>query len=103
MKKLAEDECFAIIEKQRHQGNVGSFLLIMSCCKEEYVMFCDWDDIWNEDKIEISMRKFLEIEVVNKKVVSNCVYTDMEVVNESLEVLSKLFYQFDGRNPFEEN
>ena len=29
----------------------------------DYIMFCDQDDVWLEDKIEITLKKMLEIEL----------------------------------------
>ena len=52
-------------------------------------MFADQDDIWKEEKIEKSVSKMDETN-------SDLVYSDLEVVNEKLEVTYKSYWKLKG-------
>lgn len=65
-------------------------------CK--YIMFCDQDDVWNNDKIEktINLMKQSETETPNIPVL---VHTDLEVVDKDLNILNNSFIKYMSLNP----
>ncbi|MBI1423216.1 MAG: glycosyltransferase [Gammaproteobacteria bacterium] len=60
----------------------------------DYIMFCDQDDVWNYDKIEISLNKLLEAEKKYDKSTPILVHTDLTVVDENRELISSSFLRF---------
>lgn len=64
-------------------------LLVQVDSSFDYIMFCDQDDVWDENKIDISLKVMKESE--NKIGIDTpiLVHSDLEVVNENLELVSK--------------
>lgn len=56
----------------------------------EYFMFCDQDDVWNQDKIELTLQKMYEMEKLYKNT-PILVHTDLEVVDENLHTINPSF------------
>ena len=50
--------------------------------KENYVMFCDHDDVWNRKKIECTLSRMKKIETDNANT-GILVFSDMQVVDEN--------------------
>lgn len=72
-------------------GNVGSvqnFNRLMQEAKQaEYVMLCDQDDKWQNDKIEVS---FLRMKVLEQQYGKDCpllFFTNFQYVDENMEVI----------------
>ncbi len=73
-----------------HFGNARDhFFWLMKKCNENYIMFSDQDDVWNKNKIEISMNELLKLEEKNTKDTSLLVFTDQTVVDSNLNIISK--------------
>ena len=63
----------------------------------DYIMFCDQDDIWLENKIEITLNKMLEVEKDNSgKAV--LIHTDLKVVDEELNIISNSMFRYQKLN-----
>lgn len=90
-----------IIYINDHYNNLGpstSFSKLMEYSKANFIMFCDQDDIWLNNKVELTLEKMrlLEKETPNKPIL---VHTDMTVVDKDLQVISDSFWSFQGLNP----
>lgn len=73
-----------------HFGNARDhFFWLMKECNEEYIMFSDQDDVWNKDKIYLSMNELLKLEENNTKDTPLLVFTDQTVVDSHLNIISK--------------
>ena len=68
-----------------------------------YMMFCDQDDVWRENKIEIEVEAMLQAEAGNQQI-PVLVHSDLEVVSESLTLIAPSFTRYQGleiqRNQF---
>ena len=62
-------------------------------------MFCDQDDVWNNDKIEKTYKKMQELEKLYGDSIPLLAHTDLEVVNEKLETLSFSMWKSEHINP----
>lgn len=71
----------------------ANFLWMLTQVEAEIYFFCDQDDVWHETKIEKSLQ------ALGKNVAPACVFTDMWVTDESLNVLSDSFIRYIGRTP----
>lgn len=76
------------------------FNLILSLDKNcDYVALCDQDDVWLENKLELTFYKMCELENKYGKEKPILVHTDLKVVDENLNVLSNSFFEFQNISP----
>jgi len=61
-------------------------------------MFCDQDDIWNIDKMEKTLFKMQQMES-QYGYVPILIHTDLEVVDENLNVIDTSFMNFQKIDP----
>lgn len=61
----------------------------------KYFMFCDQDDIWNQDKIELTLQKMYEMEKLYKNT-PILVHTDLEIVDENLHTINPSFMKLQN-------
>lgn len=99
---------YKIIYKEKIQlirddlGNIGSsrsFMELLKYSNADYIMFCDHDDIWLPNKIEITLSKMLECENAIQKEVPILIFTDLMVVDEDLNIISESFWKYQKLNP----
>lgn len=79
-----------------------NFVHLLSYAKKElgdfsYYMFCDQDDVWKENKVEITLKKIRQEE--KKFPGPILVHTDLEVVDENLKTLEASFMKYRSINP----
>ncbi len=86
-----------IEDDKSHLGACQSFARLLNYSTSNYIMFCDQDDIWLPDKIEITLNKMLEQELINSKPI--LVHTDVKVVDKNLNVLQDSFWKYQKVNP----
>lgn len=83
-------------------GNLGSsrsFMKLLEYSKSEFIMFCDQDDVWLPNKIELSLNKIIELE---KEYTSNTpllVFSDLKVVDENLNTIKNSFWEYQKLMP----
>ena len=74
--------------KDRNIGSVQNFSrLLQAAGQSEYIMFCDQDDEWLTDKIEITYRKMKEEEKQNGKETPLLIFTNFQYADNSLQVI----------------
>lgn len=63
-----------------------------------YIMFCDQDDVWLENKIEITLNKMIEVENrnQNKPII---IHTDLKVVDEGLNTIADSYFIYQKIKP----
>lgn len=74
-------------------GNLGStlsFAALLAFCNSQYIMLCDQDDIWLDNKIELTLKEMIELENAyeNEPLM---VFTDLKEVDANLNVISESF------------
>ena len=75
-----------------------NFMSMLKYVEENYIMFCDHDDVWDETKIELTLNRMRELEQKNSEK-GILVFSDMEVVDEELNIINKSFMEYTGLNP----
>jgi len=63
------------------------FLHLMRRCEAEYMLFCDQDDVWHEDKVRLSLTRLEEMEKEAGKDTPLLVFTDQAAVDQNLQVI----------------
>ena len=84
-----KDDRIEIYYQEQNLGVVENFEFLLKKVETKYFMFADQDDIWKEEKIEKSVKKMDETN-------SDLVYSDLEVVNEKLEVTYESYWKLKG-------
>ena len=90
-----------LIPQGKNIGPKESFSVLLEYALKsdsEYFMFCDQDDVWEEDKIEKSLKKMQELEdqFPDKPLL---VHTDLKVVDEDLSVIDNSMWKYEHINP----
>lgn len=84
-----------------NEGNIGakkSFSKLLECTSADYYMFCDQDDIWLPEKIELTLSKLITVEKTNPDI-PVLVHSDLKVVDDNLNVLHESFLRSSKLNP----
>jgi len=82
--------------------NIGAsqnFLRLIGHTDTDYVMFCDQDDVWLPNKIEITFDKMKETEDKFGKNTPILIHTDSKVVDNNLNIISDSFWKFQHLKP----
>ncbi|QSZ40919.1 glycosyltransferase [Sulfurimonas aquatica] len=91
-----------IIESKENLGVKRSFgKLLEYAIKDsdtDYIMFCDQDDVWEEDKLEKTLLQMQEMERQYSNI-PLLVHTDLEVVDEKLNSINSSFMDFQKIDP----
>lgn len=69
-------------------GVVPTFKKLLSFCNSEYVAFCDQDDIWHPNKIELSISTILEQKNLKIPI---AVFSDLTMMNVDGKIIDKSF------------
>jgi glycosyltransferase involved in cell wall biosynthesis len=99
--KKFSDKIYLISENKDilRLGASKNFGKLLEYSYSDYIFFCDQDDIWLNNKIEISLSKIRSLETKYGKNCSLLVHTDMKVVDKNLNELSKSFFEYQNLNP----
>jgi len=91
-----------VIDSGKNVGVVKSFNKLLEYSLEntenEYIMFCDQDDMWYQEKIEKTLQKMQELEKRYGNV-PLLVHTDLEVVDENINLISPSFMKYQNLDP----
>lgn len=87
---------YELIDKPPVGNAVGNFLLLLEFIDDEtYIMFCDQDDVWLKNKIQLSLQL---IENEPEKNVPLVACTDLKVVDSRLNVIADSYFLYENRN-----
>lgn len=83
-----KDSRIEVFMQEKNLGVVKNFEFLLGKVEAKYYMFSDQDDIWKETKIEKSLNKIEEG--------FDLVYSDLEVVDENLNVTYSSYWKLKG-------
>lgn len=96
----AQDSRICDVGNTHAHGNArDNFFDLVERATAPYLAFCDQDDVWLIDKLEREMAEMRCLEEQYGKEVPLLVFSDLAVVDESLEVIAPSFQVFSGLNP----
>lgn len=75
--------------QKKNLGVIKNFEFLLKKVESDYFMFSDQDDIWKENKIELSLAKLKEDD-------ADLVYSDLEVVDRDLKTIYKSYWKLKG-------
>lgn len=77
----------------------GNYSRLLAMSSSSYVMLADPDDVWNPDKIEVTLNAMLKLESSVCRTTPCLVHTDLTIVDECLHVKSESFWKYQGLYP----
>lgn len=80
-------------------GPTKSFESLVKTSHSDYFMFCDQDDVWLPTKIENTYKKIKELEEKQGEGLPYLVFSDLKVVDSSLNAISDSFFSLQKTNP----
>lgn len=88
---------------EKSSGSKNNFAAILNWVNEHYhfsyYMFSDQDDVWLESKIEDSLKTLQKKENQLSASTPILLHTDLQVVDQDLNLLGKSFFQYRALNP----
>lgn len=83
-----------ILEHDSSTGSAkGNFLYLLKNVESDVFLFCDQDDVWTPDHIEILVNRYKLLSSEEKKL-PVLIHTDLIVVNEKLDVIAPSFLHY---------
>jgi len=95
----AQDDRIHIVPNDRKLGAMLNFMSLLNVVDAQYYMFCDQDDVWQPNKIELIFSKMKTLESQHSIATPIIVHTDLTVVDENLAVINNSFMQMSRINP----
>lgn len=96
---LKHSNIFFLTNNIKGSKTLKSFMWLLENISADYYLFADHDDIWINNKIEISLNKIRELEVSNP-LAPILVHTDLIVVDNNLNIVNNSFWNLSRINPW---
>jgi glycosyltransferase involved in cell wall biosynthesis len=99
-----QDSRISILDNNGERlGACGNFSFLMEQSLDaEYVMFCDQDDVWMPDKIQLTLEAMLDLEAKYGNM-PLMIYTDLQVVDDRLNTIANSFLAYQSIDPKRNN
>lgn len=75
-------------------GPCANFSRLLEKTDADYIFFCDQDDIWLPEKLEVLRQRLIAMESMHGENAPLLVHSDLEVVDEYLNVLDSSFWHY---------
>lgn len=87
-----------ILDYPSQGGAKDNFLSLVDRVEADYYFFCDQDDVWFPQKVQLTMERMTYLEQSNqgKPIV---VHSDLIVTDDELNVIHESFLQYSGIHP----
>jgi len=80
---------------EEKRGATMSFLWLLTKVESDYYMFCDHDDVWLPNKIQLTLDKMLESDIDGNQI-PIIIHTDLVVVDKNLNLISDSFWKYSN-------
>ncbi len=97
---LKHDNLTLIEDEIKHRGASASFMWLMNKVDSEYFMFCDQDDVWLPNKIEIQYDVIQGVVKMDKSPI--VVFHDLTLTNVEGEIIADSFWKMHSMNVWTE-
>ncbi|WP_157937539.1 glycosyltransferase family 2 protein [Vibrio breoganii] len=95
--KSIDNEQIELVYNNQNSGVISNFENALKYSTAEYVIFCDQDDVWNKNKLNVLLSGICELDKTTK--VPALFFSDIEVVDEDLNVITPSFWGHQSINP----
>ena len=93
------DKVVVLRDEDGNLGLVRNFSRLMEHAGAGYVAFCDQDDVWKPEKLELSLQKMRALEAEHGSEKPLLVFSDLAVVDQNLKVIRISFWKYQGLRP----
>jgi len=93
------DRMRIVADDRKNLGPAGNFARLLEVSSADYIMFCDQDDVWLPGKISLTLAKMREVEADCGSKTPVLVHTDLQVVDEVLNLLADSGHRFQQIDP----
>jgi glycosyltransferase involved in cell wall biosynthesis len=87
-----------VISEREHVGTTESFNRLVAASDADYLLFCDQDDVWFPEKVELQLNALLALETEQGKANATLVHADLMVVDATKQLLAASFWKARGFN-----
>lgn len=87
--KLQYNNTISILKNETNKGAKYNFSNLFQTSQADYIMFSDHDDVWLNNKIEVTYNKMIELENKYSKDIPILVFTDKFVTDDKLNITAK--------------
>jgi glycosyltransferase involved in cell wall biosynthesis len=94
-----KDKVTIIHNNTKSLGACQNFAQLIYKSKQDYIMFCDQDDVWLPDKIALTLRKLQEEETIKGKNYPLMIFTDLTLTDSDNNEIAKSFWDYEHINP----
>ena len=92
-----KDSRIRLVLDDVHAGSAKqNFMNLLSVADADYVMFCDQDDIWDSNKIELTLHNMKCEEAARPSGLPILLSTDLRVVDQDLNLIASSFLKMTG-------
>lgn len=81
------------------QGPCRTFSLLVEESGSPYIAFCDQDDVWRPDKLELSVSAMKAVEAEHGSGTPVLVFSDLTIVDNNLRVMAPSLWKLGHINP----
>ncbi len=92
-----DNRIFFINDEKKHLGPGLGFMSLLESIDSKLYMFCDQDDVWLDNKIEISYNSYVDIK--DHEQIPVVVHSDVSVVDENLNIIAQSYWKEINLNP----
>lgn len=85
-------------DEHSNMGAMAGFMHLLASVEAKYYMFCDHDDFWLKNKIEISITEMMKLDKLHPDT-PIVVHTDLHVVDDNLAIKHNSFWKYSKINP----
>lgn len=96
--KCLYPEKIQLIEGAPSKSAKNNFFELMNQTNADYIMFCDQDDVWFQNKIELTLNKMKDAEKKHGKATPILCHTDLTVVDRNLDLVYPYFFKMQKFN-----
>ena len=90
---------FLTSDYEKNLGITSNIACLLKNSRSNYIMFCDQDDVWLEDKIEVTFSMMLKMEHEYGKETPILIHTDLQVVDSNLNLINHSFQRHQNIDP----
>lgn len=95
----AKDSRICVMDRTEKMGPMKGFLTLLRTVKADYYMFCDQDDVWMPEKIEVTLGCMRRAEETYGPTCPVAVHTDLTVTDSHLRVTAPSFWHISRIEP----
>ncbi|MEZ9923955.1 hypothetical protein BCV02_01470 [Vibrio breoganii] len=92
-----EKVCY-YVNTSRNHGAKNNFAFALTLSEAKYIMTCDQDDVWNKDKIQLSINRLSSLEAEVEFNTPCLIASDVKVVDSELSIIHNSFQKYRGTN-----